>query len=164
MNPSSANSEPAQASAKPADNAALAASLRATMAELVAARGAAPDLAPAKKAVRAFQNQRFAHTYADLARNPRYQAAIGFFLFELYGDADMTARDADVVRVLPVMTRMLPAVAMQTIRDALAFEALSEQLDSELARHLGGRPVDAISYAEAFVACDKLELRATIMG
>ena len=156
MNTSSANSERTQAS----ENAALAASLRETMAELIAARGAAPDIAGTKKAVRAFQNQRFARTYADLARVSRYQEAIGFFLYELYGEADMTARDADLLRVLPLMTRMLPAVALQTIRDALAFEALSEQLDSDVARYLGARPVDAASYAEAFVACDRRDLRA----
>lgn len=141
------------------DSAAIAASLRQTMADLVAARRGNPETAEAKKALRLFQNLRFARTYADLARNPRYQDAIGFFLYELYGDADMTARDADVVRVLPVMTRMLPAVALQMIRDALAFEALSERLDSDVARCLGDRPVDETSYAAAFVACGQRELR-----
>lgn len=163
MNNSSAETERGSATVQPGgqpnDTAALAASLRETMAQLVSARGAEPDIAAAKKAVRAFQNRRFARTYADLAREPRYQDAIGFFLHELYGDTDMTARDADVVRVLPVMTRLLPAIAMQTIRDALAFEALSEELDSEVARHLRGRPVDAESYAQAFVACGTRELR-----
>lgn len=137
----------------------LAASLRETMTELIAARGAAPDIAVAKKAVRAFQSRRFARTYADLAREPRYQEAIGFFLHDLYGEGDMTARDADLLRVLPLMTRMLPAVALQTIRDALAFEALSEQLDSEVARKLEGRSIDSASYADAFVACGQPDLR-----
>ena len=141
------------------DSAAIGASLRETMAQLVEARRVHPEHAPAKKALRLFQNRRFARTYADLARNPRYQDAIGFFLYELYGDADMTARDADVARVLPVMTRMLPAVALQTIRDALAFEALSEQLDSDVARCLAGTPVDETTYAAAFVSCGQRELR-----
>ena len=141
------------------DKANIAASLRQTMAELVVARRADPEFIEARKALRVFQNRRFARTYADLARDPRYQDAIGFFLHELYGGADMTARDADIVRVLPVMTRMLPAIALQTIRDALAFESLSEQLDAELARCLGNTPLDETTYAAAFVSCGRRELR-----
>lgn len=141
------------------DNAGLAASLRITMAELVAARVPHPETATLKRTVRIWQNQRFARTYADLSRDPRYRAAVEFFLRELYGDVDMTARDADVVRVLPLMIKMLPAVALQTIRDALAFEALSERLDTELARHLASRPLDLISYGEAFRACGQRDER-----
>jgi hypothetical protein len=141
------------------DSAGLAASLRATMVELVAARVPHPETAAAKRAVRMFQNQRFARTYADLSLNPRYRAAVDFFLHELYGDVDMTARDADVVRVLPLMIKMLPAVALQTIRDALAFESLSERLDTEVAGHLGNRPLDLVSYGEAFRACGQRDVR-----
>lgn len=141
------------------DHAELAASLRVTMAELVAARVPHPETEAVKRAVRIWQNQRFAHTYADLSGNPRYRAAVEFFLRELYGDVDMTARDADVARVLPLMIKALPSIALETIRDALAFEALSERLDSELARHLGGRPLDAVTYAEAFRACGQRDAR-----
>lgn len=141
------------------DNAHLAASLRATMAELVAARVPHPETAAAKQAVRIWQNRRFARTYADLSLNPRYNAAIEFFLRELYGDVDMTARDADIVRVLPLMIKMLPATALETIRDALAFEALSERLDEELVRRLGNRPLDLGSYGEAFSACGQRDAR-----
>jgi hypothetical protein len=135
------------------DNAELAASLRASMAELVAARLPHPEIAVTKRAVRIWQNQRFARTYADLSRNPRFRAAVEFFLLELYGDVDMTARDADMARVLPMMIRLLPAVALQTVRDALTFEALTERLDTELARHLGTRALDLDSYGAAFRAC-----------
>jgi hypothetical protein len=135
------------------EHADLAAGLRMTMAELVAARVPHPETATAKRAVRLWQNQRFARTYADLSGNQRYRAAVEFFLSELYGDVDMSARDADMVRVLPMMIKLLPAVALRTIRDLLAFEALSERLDSELGHHLGNRPLDLISYGEAFRAC-----------
>ena len=150
--------------AQSTESAALAASLRQTMADLVAARRTDPVLAETRTSLRAFQNRRFARTYADLAREPRYQDAIAFFLYELYGDVDMTARDADVLRILPVMTRMLPDAALQTIRDALAFEALSEQLDSELARQLGNQIVDESSYAAAFIACGHREVRERQMA
>jgi hypothetical protein len=130
----------------------LAASLRATMAELVAARKPDPEIAGVKAALRAWQNRRFATTYADLAREDRYRPAVEFFLRDLYGGADMSARDADVARVLPLMLKALPAAALLTIRDALAFEALSETMDADVARRLAGRPIDESSYAEAFRA------------
>ena len=133
----------------------LATSLRATMAELVSARVPHPETTTIKRAVRIWQNQRFARTYADLSRNPRYRPAVEFFLLELYGDVDMTARDSDMARVLPMMIKLLPSVALQTVRDALAFEALSERLDTELAGHLGNRRLDLVSYGEAFRACGK---------
>jgi len=129
------------------------------MAELVAARIPDPKLAAAQRALRVWQNQRFARTYADLSLNPRYRDAVAFFLRELYGDIDMSARDSDVARVLPVMIKMLPAVALQTVRDALAFEAHSERLDAEVARLLGDRPLDVESYGEAFRACGKRDER-----
>ena len=141
------------------NNAELADSLRSTMAELVAARVARPEIAAVKSAVRNWQNQRFARTYADLSRDQRYHEAVEFFLRELYGDADMTARDADMARVLPLMIKMLPAVALQTIRDALAFEAHSVRLDTDLARFMGKRPLDLNSYAEAFRACGQRDKR-----
>ncbi|MEP7083626.1 MAG: hypothetical protein ABI854_02730 [Betaproteobacteria bacterium] len=137
------------------DPEALASSLRATMATLVAERAPRPEIATIKQRVRRWQNRRFAHTYRDLARNPRYRAAIDFFLSELYGDSDMTARDTDMARILPMMIKVLPAVALQTVRDSLAFEALSERLDTDLAAQLGSRVLDDTSYGEAFRACGR---------
>lgn len=134
---------------KESDNVDLAASLRSTMAELVAARVPHPETAHAKQAVRVGRTGA-SRVPTSISGDPRYREAIEFFLRELYGDVDMTARDADVARVLPLMIRMLPAVALETIRDALAFEALSERLDSESAQHLGARPLDLGSYGEAF--------------
>ncbi|MEP7083377.1 MAG: hypothetical protein ABI854_01470, partial [Betaproteobacteria bacterium] len=137
------------------DAAALAASLRATMATLVAERAPRPEITTNKQRVRRWQNRRFERTYRDLAANPRYRAAIDFFLNELYGDSDMSARDADMARILPLMIKVLPAAALQTVRDSLAFEALSERLDTELAAQLGSRALDDTSYGEAFRACGR---------
>ena len=54
-------------------------------------------------------------TYADLAAQPRYADAIAFFLSDLYGGADFAQRDADLARVVPIMTRMLPGRVITTI-------------------------------------------------
>ena len=70
-----------------------------------ARRSCAQD-APA--AVRALQADRLARTYPDLLASPRYGPAATFFLSDLYGPKDFTARDEEVARILPTMTRMLP--------------------------------------------------------
>src|SRR5512144_2047775 len=132
------------------DRATLGEQLRETMRALVAARRPGEDIGGVKHRVRIWQNRRFARTYADLAANPRYQPAVDFFLTELYGEADFSARDADVERVLPLMIRMLPAPALETILDALAFETLSEQLDTAVARALGDAKLTVATYGDAF--------------
>jgi len=142
-----------------ADKKDLAISLRATMGELVAARAPDPQIAEVKTAVRTWQNRRFATTYADLAAQPRYRPAIDFFLQELYANKDMSIRDAEIVKVLPLMVKMLPAAALRTIRDALAFEALSETMDAQVARQLGGGPIDEATYGDAFRRCDEIGKR-----
>jgi hypothetical protein len=133
------------------DSLALGDQLRQTMRALSAARRAAPEFAQAKHRVRVWQNRRFAATYADLRAEPRYQPAVEFFLAELYGEADLSvARDADIERVLPVMVRMLPAPALETILDALVFETLCEELDGAVARELGSERLTVATYADAF--------------
>jgi hypothetical protein len=141
------------------DRASLGDSLRRTMRELVQARAPDDDLAAARRALRVWQNKRFATTYSDLAAQPRYAAAVDFFLTELYGDADMTARDEDLISVLPVMVKLLPAAALETIRDALAFEVLCERLDTDVARNLASTRLDVESYGKAFRECGQPALR-----
>ena len=138
---------------------ALGGDLRRTMRDLVEARKPDPGLAATKRNLRRWQNKRFAETYADLLIQPRYAPAVEFFLNELYGDADMTARDTDLMRVLPLMVELLPAGALETIRDALAFEQLAEKLDTEVARHLDSARLDVHTYGEAFRKCGQPTLR-----
>ena len=141
------------------ERAALGDDLRQTMRDLVEARKSDPGLATTKRDLRIWQNKRFAETYADLLVQPRYAPAVEFFLNELYGDVDFAARDADLMRVLPLMVKVLPVGALESIRDALAFEQLGEQLDAEVARHLGSSQLDLRTYGEAFRKCGRPELR-----
>lgn len=142
------------------DSLALGDQLRQTMRALSAARRAAPEFALAKHRVRVWQNRRFAATYADLRAEPRYQPAVEFFLTELYGEADLSvARDADIERVLPVMIKMLPAPALETILDALVFETLCEELDGIVARELGSARLTVAVYADAFRRAGRNEER-----
>ena len=100
--------------------------------------------------VKRFQSHRLARTYADLSAQPRYRAATRFFLDDLYGEKDFSSRDREMLKIMPVMARVLPASAVDTAASAIELEALSESLDQALAEALGEAKLDDASYAEAY--------------
>ena len=83
-----------------------------------------------------WQGQRLLVSHDDLAQQKRYQKAMAFFVEELYGPKDFSQRDADLVRVIPKLAKVLPEKAMNAMNDALSLNALSFDLDMELAQYL----------------------------
>lgn len=102
------------------------------------------------QALKAYQQCRFAHTYADLLATPRYGAAARFFLDELYGPSDFSHRDAQFARVVPALVRLFPRDVVATVATLAGLHALSEQLDSAMAHALDGPEVDALAYVAAW--------------
>jgi hypothetical protein len=100
--------------------------------------------------LKAWQSARLRATYADVAAQPRYRAATSFFLDDLYGPKDFSGRDQAMLRIVPAMTRILPASALQTASLAIELEALSEDLDQRATAALGSGPIDAELYGEAY--------------
>lgn len=96
-----------------------------------------PALQARRLALRRFQSERMAVTHADLLANKDTGPAARFFLDDLYGCHDLTERDAHLARIVPAMERMLPEVALQTVTQAIALDALSEHLDAIMAGTLG---------------------------
>jgi len=129
----------------------LVAALERVM-RLHALRAADPARAAALDALSAWQARRLTATYADLANDPRYASAIEFFRNDLYGGADFTRRDADLVRVVPAMGRLLPQPVISTVARAVELNALSHELDHALlARLPGGEWVPSLSaYCAAY--------------
>jgi len=109
-----------------------------------------------REALRAWQAQRLARTHADLLEAPRYRAAARFFLDDLYGAKDFSQRDGELARLVPMLSRVLPRGALETIADAVELDALSERLDLAMAVALDadpqvrGREIDDASYARAY--------------
>lgn len=103
---------------------------------LHAARVADPALAGALERLADWQSRRLAATYADLASDPRYADAIEFFQTDLYGPQDFSKRDADLSRIVPTMTRLLPDGVITTVARAMELSALSHELDAQLLEHL----------------------------
>lgn len=143
------------------DKSRLADSLRKEIAIVMGLRSAdlPHDEKTARLAVRAWQARRLARTYRDLLESERYRAAAEFFLGDLYGPKDCSQRDLEVARVVPVLARMLPERALETLIDAVRMDAVSESLDAEMAillRRMGA--LDCITdeaYAEAYRSCGR---------
>ncbi|HZH08432.1 MAG TPA: hypothetical protein VEY69_17330, partial [Lautropia sp.] len=70
-------------------------------------------------AIKQFQRERLARAHADLLQSERYRLAARFFLDELYGIKDFSSRDEELARMIPSMSRLLPAAALGTIADGI---------------------------------------------
>lgn len=130
-----------------------------TVAAERAARAADPDLAARVVAIKDYQQRRFEHAYADLLAHPRYAGAARFFLDELYGPADFTQRDAQFTRIVPALVRVFPAEVVDAVLTLAQLHALSEGLDSAMARALDLPRVDASAYALAWQRCGQAAQR-----
>lgn len=103
--------------------------------------------------LREWQAARLARTHADLLASPLYGTAASFFLDELYGPKDFSERDAEVERILPLMTSMLPVSGLRTLLLAVEVDALSERFDAAMVRALGAaldRELSEGAYAAAY--------------
>ena len=106
------------------------------VARLHAERRADPALSAALIRLGEWQGRRLRNTYADLAADRRYTAAISFFQNDLYGGADFSRRDADLARVSPAINRLLPPVVIATVAAAMEMNALAQELDRSLLERL----------------------------
>jgi hypothetical protein len=131
----------------------------ARVACLNAERRANPALDAALERLGNWQARRLSETYADLAVQPRFAAAIEFFQTDLYGGTDFTQRDADLARVVPVMMRMLPDGVVATVGKAVELHRISQELDRSLLSRLP-RSNAAFSVADYANAYRKMGNRA----
>ncbi len=129
-----------------------AGALKGHLQQLKALRGPGCRPPPRLAELKLWQSRRLAATYADLASQPRYREATAFFLDDLYGPKDFSARDQEMLRIVPVMARVLPASAVETAALAVELESQSELLDQRLAAVLAPGPLDEAAYAAAYRA------------
>lgn len=122
-------------------------------------RASEPGLAQRVAAIKAYQQDRFRRSYADLLADPRYAAATRFFLQDLYGPADYSRRDAQFARVIPAMTRLFPHEVVHTVAQLTGLHVLSERLDTRMAELLGSDPLTDERYAALWRACGEPEQR-----
>ena len=113
------------------------------------------NLLPQLSLLRQWQSRRLAGSFADFLANPRMRPAAEFFLADLYGDRDFSARDRDAARILPMMSRLLPDTLLRAATDAIELAVLSHVLDLRVAEQLAKRvkpmaPPTVADYARAY--------------
>lgn len=122
-------------------------------------RNRLPTLQPLQR----WQAARLRESFADFLASPNQRPAAEFFLSDLYGDFDVSSRDRDVERVLPVMRRVLPKALLGAAADAIELAVLSHALDLRVAAELqamGEGKLDTARYAEAYRRAGLPRLRA----
>jgi hypothetical protein len=119
--------------------------------ELRAAAIADSARAAARQRLRSWQSMRLQRTHADLLADPRFARAARFFVTDLYSPAGFGKIETEVQRVVPVMARLLPGAALETVADAVELDALSERLDAAMLDALGsGASIDSAAYGSAY--------------
>lgn len=120
---------------------------------------------PQLPALRTWQARRLEGTFADFLAVERTRPAAQFFLSDLYGDRDFTARDRDVARIMPLMSRLLPESLLVAAADAIELAAISHALDLRVAQALARRPrpdapITLADYGRAYREAGHPRLRA----
>lgn len=122
-------------------------------------RNRLPTLAP----LRAWQTRRLADSFQDFLADPRMRPAAEFFLSDLYGERDFSARDRDVARIMPLMSRLLPDSLLVAATDAIELAVLSHAFDLRVAAALARRrspsaPITVEDYGQAYrdTGCPRL--------
>lgn len=110
---------------------------------------------PMLQRLQRWQADRLRVSFARFLADPRTAPAAEFFLQDLYGDHDVSARDRGVERVLPMMQRLLPEHLIETAADAIELAVISHRLDMRVAEALAvmadpGQAITEDRYAKAY--------------
>lgn len=124
---------------------------------------------PSLPLVRQWQSRRLAEAFQDFLDDPKRRPAARFFLSDLYGDRDFSARDRDAAKLLPMMSRFLPDSLLHAATDAIELAVLSHAFDLRLADHLAKRtdplaPISLADYRRAYQAAGHPLLRRHQIG
>ena len=113
------------------------------------------NLLPQLSMLRQWQSRRLEASFTDFLADPRMRPAAEFFLSDLYGDKDFSARDRDAARILPLMARLLPDTLLRAATEAIELAVLSHVLDLRMAQALADRakplaPISLADYGRAY--------------
>jgi hypothetical protein len=108
------------------------------------------NASPKLAALKIWQGARLGRTFSSLRANERYGPATEFFLSDLYGAGDVTWRDRDIGRIMPVITHALPDSVLYPLSEALELDLISRHFDLEMARVMEETALDVSRYAAAY--------------
>lgn len=108
-----------------------------------------PQLLAAKIFLKNFQSERIKETHADLLACPNTKDTATFFLREIYSSKDLSQRDEDLERLIPIMEKTFPLNTLEVITQAITLDAMTEKMDSIMAVRLGVK-FNHEEYSQAF--------------
>ncbi len=112
--------------------------------------------------LQAFQSKRLERDYSHFRNDPQYVLLADFFLTDLYGTQDFSARDAQAKR-LHHFTNLAPGMSVHDIQIALDVLELTETLDKQVADILvkmnADVPFSEATYEEAYYRADAYQPR-----
>jgi hypothetical protein len=116
-----------------------------------------PDFLGNYKAFVTWQNNYMSRFYSDFRATKEIAAAVDFVMSDLTG-VGISARDQDLARVVPAMTRMLPNKALQTIAVAMELNSRILKINISICRDLckTSGPASNISERNYYVACRRV--------
>lgn len=85
--------------------------------------------------------------YSEFQEKPETEAAIEFVISDLIGTG-VSARDADLTRVVPIMTRLLPGKALQALASAMELNARALAINLDICRLLFDKTSQTLSFSE----------------
>ena len=99
--------------------------------------------------------------YSEFEEHPETAAAVEFVISDLIGTG-ISSRDADMARIIPVMTRLLPANALQATASAMELNARALAINLDICQHLSpqleaGAGFSEREYCEAFRGSTSLD-------
>lgn len=89
-----------------------------------------------KDVLKAYQVERLKFTHKECLEDPNTKDATKFFLTEIYSEKDLTKRDADLAKVVPMMCKLFPKELLAVLSDAIELDALTEKLDMKMCENL----------------------------
>jgi len=104
-----------------------------------------------------WQRARIARSFSDLATDEGCRPAVRFFLSELYGGLDFRERDQEMEKVMPLMIRLLPDHALESLANAFELQAISLEYDMEIAAEMARRGIRKLNmnrYCDLVLASD----------
>lgn len=94
------------------------------------------ELKEVKEELKRYQVERLKFTHQECLENPDTKDATKFFLTEIYSDKDLTKRDADLAKVVPMMCKLFTKELLVVLSDAIELDALTEELDMIMCQNL----------------------------
>jgi hypothetical protein len=98
--------------------------------------------------------------FSEFEEHPETAAAVQFVVSDLMGTG-ISARDSDIARVIPVMTRLLPDKAMQALASAMELNARTLEINFDVCTRLS-KTVDIADGISEREYCDAFRRATTI--